>query len=521
MKVLMNSKENPLVITSITEYKNRARWYKFICEICGNEVVIRDISLKHLTSLTCSSCRRKNTLFARYGSSTYNNPNKNRVTCLERYGIDNGSKTLEAKSKISDAIKRADTNGRQEKRKATCLRERGVDNVAKDPAVKAAAKSTCEKRYGGPAPYYSKEVVRKGNNSVIAKYGSFKNHPGSLAVKTKFINSRLNRLTSLDIEFLDGQEYKGKYYWNNEIDHGPIFYEFRCKICGTQFTDEFHSGNPVCRKCHPIKFTGMENEFYEFIASIYSDEIVRHNRKILNGKEIDVLLPKLNVGFEFDGLHWHASDLKTEYEKMVIANSKGIDLYFITDVEWTNRRNFVTSLIKRILFGPSITINAKDCEIRQVSAYECKQFLIDNTTTIAPANLRIALYHNDNIVQVATFNSKFVMTNTICLNTNVIDGTERLMQKCGCNITLCQDRRFPVISYPFMTKLNSIKPRPWWFKKGKIKGYQFMKSAQKFSKYDNSKSSVQNMFDNGWQRWWDCGMDVQYFDLHCSKKFLP
>jgi hypothetical protein len=67
-----------------------------------------------------------------------------------------------------------------------------------------------------------------------------------------------------------------------------------------------HLGGHGCNKCGQNE-TKTENELYDFISNLLGeDKIIRNDRKILNGKEIDILIPELNLGFEYNGLRWHS-----------------------------------------------------------------------------------------------------------------------------------------------------------------------------------------------------------------------
>ena len=54
-------------------------------------------------------------------------------------------------------------------------------------------------------------------------------------------------------------------------------------------------------------------EIYQYLCDrIGKENIILHDRNILNGKEIDIFIPKLKIGVEYNGLYWHSE-----------ANSKG------------------------------------------------------------------------------------------------------------------------------------------------------------------------------------------------------
>jgi len=57
---------------------------------------------------------------------------------------------------------------------------------------------------------------------------------------------------------------------------------------------------------HPTAY--QQKEICEFIKHLYTDIIIE-NYKIEN-QEIDIFIPKLNLGFEFNGLYWHSDVFK-------------------------------------------------------------------------------------------------------------------------------------------------------------------------------------------------------------------
>ena len=81
------------------------------------------------------------------------------------------------------------------------------------------------------------------------------------------------------------------------------------------FNRHNHVAHARCRTCHPLsKNSGIskaEIEIYNFLKSIYDGEIIQKDRKTLthndyrNPFEIDIFLPQLKLGIEYNGLYWH------------------------------------------------------------------------------------------------------------------------------------------------------------------------------------------------------------------------
>ena len=101
-----------------------------------------------------------------------------------------------------------------------------------------------------------------------------------------------------------------------------------------------------------------EIERVEFVEKIWpqecgdGEEIISGTWKILKDYEIDIYLPKEKIGFEFNGNYWHSEHIKNKYyhlNKLKLANSKGIKLYFIWENEWDENQEKIKAWIQDIL----------------------------------------------------------------------------------------------------------------------------------------------------------------------------
>ena len=93
--------------------------------------------------------KTKRTLLERYGDSHYNNRNKCRQTCLEKYGVDNPMSLDSVRDKI----------------KETNIKRYGVEWSAQNKEINQKTINTQIKKYGG---VFNPEKVKKTN---IEKYG--------------------------------------------------------------------------------------------------------------------------------------------------------------------------------------------------------------------------------------------------------------------------------------------------------------------------------------------------------------
>ena len=121
--------------------------------------------------------------------------------------------------------------------------------------------------------------------------------------------------------------------------------------------------------CTKLKMKSIpEKEVYEYIKYIYNDIIIRNDNKILNGKELDIYLPKLNLAFEVNGDFWHLnpelyddsynyhgrtveSEKERRNEKNILSNNKGIELVHIWQYDWNNRKRKTKKLIRNAIIN--------------------------------------------------------------------------------------------------------------------------------------------------------------------------
>ena len=68
-----------------------------------------------------------------------------------------------------------------------------------------------------------------------------------------------------------------------------------------------------------------------YLKKIFSD-IESANRTILNGKELDIYIPSLNIAIEYDGYKWHENAQK-DIDKNNLCKAVGVTLYRIREPE--------------------------------------------------------------------------------------------------------------------------------------------------------------------------------------------
>lgn len=138
-----------------------------------------------------------------------------------------------------------------------------------------------------------------------------------------------------------------------------------------------------CPKCGLIE-SRSENEIYEYLCKYLGKENVEHsNRSILNGYEIDIYIPNLKIGIEYNGLKWHSEKFRgSQYHlmKLTMANEKGVKLIQIFEDEYINHKEIVLSKLRRLLYIDSNipSVMGRKCVVKEIDKDTSKSFINTN-----------------------------------------------------------------------------------------------------------------------------------------------
>ena len=228
---------------------------------------------------------------------------------------------------------------------------------------------------------------------------------------------------------------KSKEIHGNKYDYSKVCYKTSdtkvCIICPEH--GEFWqspsnhmngSGCPKCanekRKNALIKDTKLfidtatlihDGKSEDEIISLFSEiEHQQHNREILNGMEIDIFIPPLKLGIEYNGLRWHSEEFGKDHryhlDKLNKCNEQGIKLIQIFEDEWVNHREICESKLKQICgLNRNPKIFGRKCEIREITNKDIVYEFLDKNHIQGRTGFTIALgaYYQNNLVGVMTF----------------------------------------------------------------------------------------------------------------------
>lgn len=157
----------------------------------------------------------------------------------------------------------------------------------------------------------------------------------------------------------------------------PKNHEWQAKISDRRF---YKTECPVCAL--DIGISRGHQEIADFLAS-YGLAVSNNNRKILDGKEIDIYLPDKDFGIEYNGLYWHTENAGKDnlyhYDKWNTAQQKGIQLIQIWEDEWNNNPQLVKDMLSHKLgLSSQRKVYARKTFVTPLGKKETEAFLIKN-----------------------------------------------------------------------------------------------------------------------------------------------
>jgi hypothetical protein len=165
----------------------------------------------------------------------------------------------------------------------------------------------------------------------------------------------------------------------------------------------FSSGCPNCTQ----QSSKAENAIAEYLINLLPNiEVVRGDKKILGGLELDILIPDFKLAIEYNGLYWHAEeqgkDRSYHYNKWLKCKENGIQLIQIWEDDWRDKQEFVKRLLAyKLGVHQGSKIPARKTEIVVLETAEARVFLEANHIQgFAAAKYHIGLTFNETLVAV-------------------------------------------------------------------------------------------------------------------------
>jgi hypothetical protein len=268
----------------------------------------------------------------------------------------------------------------------------GYDHPSQVPEIKSKIKETMLSRYGVEYSTQNEVIMKKVNSTNILKYGG---HPMK--------NDEVRYINCLIVRDKDYISYLGenKSEFNCDLGKGHVF------IIDTDlYHNRLRSGIPLCTICNELGNSSSikQKDLLSYISSQYSGQIINNWR---DGLEIDIYLPELKLGFEFNGLYWHSEEYKDRnyhLDKLEYFQKRGIRIVNIWEDDWVDKNLIIKSQIDNLL-GKSQKIYARKCNIQEIYDVSIiKEFLNKNHIQgWVSSTIKLGLYHDDELVSIMIF----------------------------------------------------------------------------------------------------------------------
>lgn len=336
------------------------------CKMCNN--IVRWCEAKNTYSLCCSqSCSRKDP--DRIAKQT--------ATNLQRYGVDNPSKSKQIHEKV----------------KHTNLLKFGSEYASQSRDIKNKVKQTNLTRRGHTSPFSCPSVKAKIKTTVITKYG------------VDHINKR--HINPVVYEKLNSAAWLVQEHRINQRTLTEIAYELN--------VSDVTIGNYM--RLHNIDTEHFfQSQPERDIVTIIQEhtpglEILTNIQTIIPPKELDIYIPSLNIAIEYCGLFWHSDAFVSKQyhkDKLNACEAQGIRLITIFEDEWVHNRELIINKILNILnLKYTLKVFARKCIIKSVNSKEksnfYNQYHIQGT---GPGSITYGLYYNNQLVSCMTFIKK-------------------------------------------------------------------------------------------------------------------
>lgn len=276
----------------------------------------------------------------------------------------------------------------KERRGKTNIKKFGTENPFSSEKVKEQIKNTLYENYGGIG-LQSTIIKDKAINTNLEKYG-VDNPWKSKQIIENLKQNRLNKVEQFEKDNNCTEKQKlinefGASWLSIEDTLDCIWLDNNHKfIMNYEISKIEELGPKYCR--HALN--DLEIEIFEFVKSICYDNIRQNDRKVLDGKELDLYIPKLKLGIEIDGDYWHSNIFKANdfhYNKSNLCRNKGIRLIHIQESLWKNNKDLYKVYLTKIFknrnyyeiesqFNDCITLNYNFGLPQSIDNYELYTF---------------------------------------------------------------------------------------------------------------------------------------------------
>lgn len=509
-----------------------------ICKQCGIDRVSMYYGSKKgysdFCSLRCSrqhpdsKARRVATNLKKYGcknpkqnSSVIEKTKKNNI---EKYGVSSPAMTAEVKAKISTTLVATYTDRKDQilKLKEETFKSRYSEHPNRTAQVKNQKKKKTLEKYGVEHTTQLDSVKSLIKKTMMSKYGV--EHYSKTDQFSQRQKTRLAAIAELSAEkFLEHiADVSTKDYTRQQLAD-------LLKKPYSSLTRRVRELNISVKH----QTSQIESSIVEYLKTLGITNLVQNDRSLLDGKEIDILLPDKQLAIEVNGVYWHSEkygkDSAYHLKKTLACQENGIQLLHIFDTEWTNitKQEIWKGMIKSRL-GLNKKIHARQCIVAELTTQQARNFCeINHLQGYVNGSVRLGLYDSSStLIQVVVLGkprySKLtdfeLLRSATVPGVTVTGGVSKLLSNVKGSIISYADRRYSAgNSYEKIgfTRLPPTPPNYFYVVGGQLQSriqYQKHKLASQLDNFDPTLSEAANMNNNNFYRIWDCGNCVFVLD---------
>jgi len=263
--------------------------------------------------------------------------------------------------------------------------------------TRAKSKATCQRLYGVDYTFQSNQMTEKSIKTLQSKYGKdVTNIMHVQSIKEKLFKTNIDRYgtkcTLQSKQSIEKSKKTCQERYGNDIFMGSKAFIEKSKLTyqmkygcdffpeSKQFKDLFKDPIWVENLQNKVNESKRKNDSYSSISKgeielgDYIESlgyiIKRNDRTLICPLEIDIFIPKHNIGFEYNGDYWHMNPLiyeSTNFNKSIHKTAKqiwdkdadkielcrlqNVRLIHIWEFDWSNNNKLIKDYIKSILEG--------------------------------------------------------------------------------------------------------------------------------------------------------------------------